>query len=54
MVGAERPRDRVYDGVEQSDFLMAKSAESARESVIIYIDKERCAVVPLEIASASD
>ncbi len=39
-VGGEVPQDRVLDGVDQSDFLMAKSKKSARESVIIYIGNE--------------
>ena len=40
IVGTELPEDRVYDGVDQSDFLMGKSEKSARESVIIYIGNE--------------
>jgi len=40
IVGAELPKDRVYDGVDQSDFLLGKSKTSARESVIIYIGNE--------------
>jgi arylsulfatase len=39
-VGGEIPQDRVLDGVDQSDFLMAKSSKSSRESVIIYIGNE--------------
>ena len=37
IIGAELPTDRVYDGADQTDFLMGKSKKSARESVIIYI-----------------
>jgi arylsulfatase A-like enzyme len=40
IVGADLPKDRVYDGVDQSDFLMGRSDKSARESVIIYIGNE--------------
>ncbi len=39
-VGGEIPKDRIMDGVDQSDFLMGKSEKSARESVIIYIGNE--------------
>ena len=39
-VGGEIPKDRILDGVDQSDFLMGKSEKSARESVIIYIGNE--------------
>ncbi|MEH6582564.1 MAG: arylsulfatase [Halioglobus sp.] len=39
-VGGEIPQDRILDGVDQSQFLMAKSSKSARESVIIYIGNE--------------
>ncbi|MCH9693590.1 MAG: sulfatase-like hydrolase/transferase [Gammaproteobacteria bacterium] len=37
IIGADLPTDRVYDGVDQTDFLMGKTEKSARESVIIYI-----------------
>jgi arylsulfatase A-like enzyme len=39
-VGGDIPQDRILDGVDQSDFLMAKSPKSERESVIIYIGNE--------------
>ena len=39
-VGGDIPKDRIMDGVDQSDFLMGKSQKSARESVIIYIGNE--------------
>jgi len=39
-VGGDVPKDRVIDGVDQSDFLMNKSKKSARESVIIYIGND--------------
>jgi arylsulfatase len=38
--GGDIPRDRILDGIDQSDFLTAKSDKSARESVIIYIGNE--------------
>ncbi len=38
--GADVPEDRIMDGVDQSAFLMGKTKESARESVIIYIGNE--------------
>ncbi len=37
IIGADLPTDRVYDGVDQTDFLMGKTEKSARESVVIYI-----------------
>ncbi len=37
IIGANLPTDRVYDGVDQTDFLMGNTDKSARESVIIYI-----------------
>ena len=40
IVGADLPKDRILDGADQSDFLMGKSENSARESVIIYIGNE--------------
>ena len=40
IVGAELPDDRVYDGADQSGFLMGRTDKSARESVIIYIGNE--------------
>jgi arylsulfatase A-like enzyme len=40
IIGADLPKDRIMDGVDQSDFLMGKSEKSARESVIIYIGNE--------------
>jgi len=39
-VGADIPKDRIMDGVDQSDFLMGKSEKSARESLVIYIGNE--------------
>jgi arylsulfatase A-like enzyme len=37
IVGAELPEDRIYDGVDQSQFFMGTSEASARESSVIYI-----------------
>ena len=39
-IGADIPKDRIIDGVDQSDFLMGKSEKSARESLVIYIGNE--------------
>ena len=38
--GGKIPTDRVMDGLDQSSFLMGKSANSSRESVMIYIGNE--------------
>jgi len=37
IIGVDLPTDRVYDGVDQTDFMMGKTDKSARESVVIYI-----------------
>jgi arylsulfatase len=37
IVGKDLPEDRVYDGVDQTDFLTGKKNQSARESVVIYL-----------------
>ncbi len=37
IIGVDLPTDRVYDGVDQTDFLMGKTEKSARESLVIYI-----------------
>ena len=39
-VGGDIPQDRVLDGVDQSEFLMAKAKKSARESMVIYLTGE--------------
>jgi arylsulfatase len=39
-VGGDIPKDRILDGVDQSDFLMGKSKKSARESMVIYLTSE--------------
>jgi arylsulfatase A-like enzyme len=38
--GGKVPEDRTMDGLDQSDFLMGKSDESPRESVMIYVGNE--------------
>ncbi|WNC67524.1 arylsulfatase [Thalassotalea nanhaiensis] len=38
--GGKIPQDRILDGVDQSNFFMAKSPKSARESIVIYIGNE--------------
>ncbi len=38
--GGQMPSDRVIDGVDQSDFLLGRSEESARESVVVYVGNE--------------
>ncbi len=40
MVGCDIPSDRIMDSADQSDFLMGKSAKSARESMVIYVGNE--------------
>ena len=37
VLDADLPKDRVYDGVDQSRFFMGKTDKSARESVVIYL-----------------
>jgi len=37
IIGVDLPTDRVYDGADQTNFLMGNTEKSARESVIIYI-----------------
>jgi arylsulfatase A-like enzyme len=39
-VGGDIPQDRILDGVDQSDFFMAKVEKSPRETVMIYIGNE--------------
>jgi arylsulfatase len=38
------PKDRVIDGVDQTDFFLGKKDKSNRESVIIYVGNELCGV----------
>jgi arylsulfatase len=39
-IGAETPKDRTIDGVDQSEFFMGKTKKSSRESLVIYIGNE--------------
>ncbi len=39
-VGGDIPQDRILDGVDQSDFLMGKAKNSARDSMVIYLTNE--------------
>ena len=43
-VGGKVPTDRVIDGVDQLDFLTAKTDKSLRESVIVYVADQLYAV----------
>jgi len=36
-IGADLPSDRVYDGIDLTDFMLGNSEKSGRESVVIYI-----------------
>lgn len=40
IIGYRLPGDRIYDGVDQSGFLMGKEESSARDSIVIYIGNE--------------
>ena len=44
MTGAKPPKDRAYDGVDQSDFFFDEAGHSKREFVITFLDKELLAV----------
>ena len=37
IIDADLPTDRIYDGVDQTNFLTGKTDKSDRESVVIYI-----------------
>ncbi len=39
-IDADLPKDRIIDGVDQSEFFFGESEKSARESVVIYIGNE--------------
>jgi len=39
-VGAEVPKDRVIDGVDQTSFFTGRNKKSARESMVIYVGNE--------------
>jgi arylsulfatase A-like enzyme len=38
------PKDRVIDGVDQTDFFLGKQDKSNREAVVIYVGNELCGV----------
>ncbi|WP_256354679.1 MULTISPECIES: arylsulfatase [unclassified Variovorax] len=38
--GAEVPKDRVIDGVDQGDFLLGKAQKSGREGFVVYVGNE--------------
>ncbi len=40
IIGYDLPTDRIYDGVDQFDFLTGKSERSARDSVMIFIGND--------------
>jgi arylsulfatase len=42
--GAEIPKDRPIDGVDQTDFFRGKQAASAREGFLVYINSELYAI----------
>lgn len=44
IAGGKVPRDRVFDGVDQFDFLTGVKEQSARESLVIYLANEVCGV----------
>jgi hypothetical protein len=39
-VGGNIPKDRIFDGTDQSEFFLGKSEKSARESMVIYIGND--------------
>ena len=44
IAGGKVPKDRIIDGVDQTDFFLGKNDRSNRESVIIYVGNELCGV----------
>jgi len=44
IAGAELPKDRPYDGVDQSAFFLGKQPKSNRESLITFVENEIAAV----------
>ena len=44
IIGAELPKDRAIDGVDQTDFFLGKQGNSNRESVITFLGDEIVAV----------
>ena len=45
IIGAEMPKDRPIDGLDQTAFFTGKTDKSARESVINFIGDEIVAVL---------
>ena len=44
IIGAKVPTDRAIDGVDQGDFFLGKNKQSARESLITFMEGEVAAV----------
>ncbi|MCC6587025.1 MAG: arylsulfatase [Bryobacterales bacterium] len=44
VAGGRVPADRVFDGIDQFDFLSGKKEESSRESLVIYLANQICGV----------
>jgi arylsulfatase len=44
IAGGKVPKDRIIDGVDQTDFFLGKKDKSDRESVVIYVGNELCGV----------
>ena len=44
IIGAELPKDRPYDGVDQSAFFLGKQAKSSRNHLITFVENEIAAV----------
>ncbi len=40
LAGAELPKDRIVDGVDQGDFLLGKAQKSAREGFVVYVGND--------------
>jgi arylsulfatase len=40
IAGGKVPKDRIIDGVDQTDFFLGKKEQSNRESVVIYVGNE--------------
>jgi arylsulfatase len=44
IIGAKMPKDRYYDGVDQSDFFLGKQEKSNREHLITFVNNKLAAV----------
>ena len=40
IVGGNIPKDRIIDGVDQTDFFLGKTKKSAREGFVVYVGEE--------------